>query len=65
MMEETGKMMCAFKIDVGISVGKLRGKFPKLFLNLKNMMSSSRTGNDVVKMNAKTRRRILLMKKDT
>ena len=65
MMEETGKMMCAFKIDVGISVGKLRGKFPKLFLNLKNMMSSSRTGNDVVKINGKTRRRILLMKKDT
>lgn len=70
MMEATGKMMCAFKIDVGISVGKLRGKFPKLFLNLKNLISSSRTGNVVVnkdvpyQMNGKIRKRILLMKKD-
>ena len=70
MMEATGKMMCAFKIDVGISVGKLSGKFPKLFLNLKNLISSSRTGSVVVKkdvpyqMNGKTRKRILLMKKD-
>jgi hypothetical protein len=47
-MEETRNMLCAFKIDVEISVGKLSGKFPKLFLNLKNLISSSRTGKVVV-----------------